>query len=113
MAGSDKHTMLDRLKQFSWKSLLQYDSIVRNIPMVLLLTGLAILYIWNHHSAHRQMRELQTIRKTLQEKSWEYATLKKELNNKSMQTEVSRMVRPLGLEELTSPPYKIKTSDDD
>lgn len=113
MAKGEKHTMRERLKQFSWKSLLRYDNIVRNIPMVLLLTGLAIVYIWNRHSAHRQMRELQTIRQTLQEKSWEYATLKKELNNKSMQTEVSRMVRPLGLEELTTPPYKIKTTDDD
>lgn len=105
--------MRERLKQFSWKSLLRYDNIVRNIPMVLLLTVLAIAYIWNRHSAHRQLRELQTIRKSLQEKSWEYATLKKELNNKSMQTEVSRMVRPLGLEELTTPPYKIKITDDD
>lgn len=112
--GSGNKTYIKRLLQsLQPKVLLEYNNIVRHVPMILLLAVLAVLYIWNRHSAHRQMRELQTIRQSLQEKSWEYATLKKELNNKSMQTEVSRMVRPLGLEELTTPPFKIKSTDDD
>lgn len=105
--------MRNRLQQLSPKTLLRYDNIVKHLPMILLLGVLAIIYIWNQHSAHRQLRELQSIQKGLKELSWEYATLKKDLNNKSMQTEVSAMVRPLGLQELTVPPVKIKVPHDD
>ncbi len=101
----------DFVKGLHPRTLLSYDKLVGNIPMVALLTLLAIMYIWNRHHAHRQMRELQDLKKELQELHWEHASLKKELNNKSMQTEVSRMVQPLGLEELREPPYKIEADD--
>lgn len=101
------------LKRINVREWFRYENLVRNIPMLLLLTALAIFYIWNRHSAHRHVVELNHIQSELKEANWEFASAKKELNNKSMQTEVSRGVESLGLRELSTPPYKILVSDDD
>lgn len=100
-------------KRSRLKEALSFDSLVRHMPMVLLLTMLALIYIWNQHSAHRQMMELARIKKELQEYNWEFSTARKELNNRSMQSEVARLVAPMGLRELTTPPYKLSEQDDD
>lgn len=93
---------------FSLKEMFHYDRIVRNIPMLLLLAALAVFYIWNRNSAYRQMLELEKTQKELKELNWEFATAKKQLNNKSMQTQVAKMAEPLGLQDLSEPPYKIE-----
>jgi cell division protein FtsL len=110
---SGKHSFKAALKRINVREWFRYDNLVRNIPMLLLLTFLAVFYIWNRHSAHRHVVELNRIQNELQEANWEFASVKKDLNNRSMQTEVSRQVEPLGLQELTTPPYKILLSDDD
>lgn len=86
---------------------LKYESLVKNLPMILLISFLALVYIWNRHSANRHIVELQKTQNELKEYNWEFASAKKELNNKSMQSEVARMVRPIGLEEISEPPIKI------
>ena len=110
---SGKSNFKAALKRINVREWFRYDSLVRNVPMLLLLTCLAIFYIWNRHSAHRHVVELNKIQNELKEANWEFASVKKELNNRSMQTEVSHQVEPLGLQELITPPYKILLSDDD
>jgi cell division protein FtsL len=95
-------------KAYSLKEIFRYERVVRNIPMLLLLTALAVFYIWNRNHAYRQMLELERTKKELKELNWEFSTAKKELNNKSMQTQVAKKVHPLGLKDLSEPPYKIE-----
>lgn len=95
-------------KGFGLKALFQYDRIVRNIPMLLLLMLLALLYIWNRNAAYREMLEVEKTQKELKELNWQFISLKKELNNKSMQTHVARNVKGLGIENRAEPPFKIR-----
>ncbi len=93
---------------FRLKDLFQYERIVRNISMLLLLMFLALLYIWNRNAAYREMLEVEKTQKELKELNWQFISLKKELNNKSMQTHVARSVEKLGIENRAEPPYKIR-----
>lgn len=110
---SNRPNIKEAIKRINVREWFRYENLVRNIPMLLLLTFLAVFYIWNRHSAHRHVVEYNRLQNELKEANWEFASVKKELNNKSMQTEVSRLVEPLGLEELITPPYKILVPDDD
>jgi len=95
-------------QRFRLKDLFQYDRIVQNLGMLLLLVLLAVLYIWNRNAAYREMLEVEKTRKELKELNWEFISVKKELNNKSMQTHVARSVSPMGIENRPEPPYKIR-----
>jgi hypothetical protein len=94
------------------KGLLGVDGWFSNLPFLLFLAALAIFYIWNGHDAEKKKKEVDQLRERLVELNWEFTTTRSELNNKSKQSEVSVMVEPLGLEELTVPPHKIVIKDE-
>jgi cell division protein FtsL len=100
-------TGLKGLKSFNLREQFSYNGLVSNLPMIFLLAFLGIIYIGNRHKATSNLMELNRIQKELKEAKWEFSSVKKELNNKSMPSEVARMVKPLGLEEMDKPPYKI------
>ena len=63
-------------------------------------------------ATQRLENEMILLQERLVELNWEFTTTRSELNNKSKQSEVSAMVEPLGLQELTVPPHKIVTKDE-
>lgn len=81
--------------------------ITYNFRYMLLITALAILYIGNTRYAERQLRKINDIQAKLKELRWEYMSTTSDLMLKSKQTEVAKLVAPLGLEELKQPPKKI------
>ena len=90
-------------------SVLTKDKVVRQLPFVLFITFLIILYIGNgYHSEKmiRQIMELQTELKELRARSISTAS---ELEFMSRQSEVAKLVesRGLGLKEAVEPPIKI------
>jgi uncharacterized protein (DUF3084 family) len=95
------------LRAFNLRDQFSYEGLVGNLPMIFLLAFLGIVYIGNRHKATSNLMELNRIQKELKEAKWEFSTAKKELNNKSMPSEVARMVKPLGLQEMDKPPFKI------
>ncbi len=90
--------------RIQWKRVLNYQSIVRQMPFFLFLTLLAVGYIYNGHYADKLNREIAKTSKQLQELQYEYKTVKSEVLFRSKQSELMKAVEPLGLIELTASP---------
>jgi len=91
-------------------TLLTRDKVTRQLPFVLFLTFLIILYIGNRYHAEKIIKEtliLQTELKELRARSISTAS---ELEFISRQSEVAKRVEAhsLGLKEAVNPPWKIE-----
>jgi hypothetical protein len=97
-------------KKTSWKRRFSYQWIVKNIPFFLFLAVLAIIYIYNGHFSDNTIKDINKTSKELKELKYEYKTLKSEVMLRSKQSELAKAVEPLGLKELTQPPFVLKDS---
>ena len=91
-----------------WKRLLNYQSIVKQVPFFLFLAFLAVLYIYNGHYADKTIRNINQTAKDVKELQYEYKTVKSEVMFRSKQSELVKAVEPLGLKELTVAPVVLK-----
>jgi Bacteriodetes cell division protein (FtsL-like) len=91
-----------------WKRLLNYQSIVKQVPFFLFLAFLAVLYIYNGHYADKTIRSINQTAKEVKELQYEYKTVKSEVMFRSKQSELIKAVEPLGLKELTVAPVVLK-----
>jgi len=91
-----------------WKRLLNYQSIVKQIPFFLFLTLLAVIYIYNGHYADKTIRNINQTAKEVKELQYEYKNVKSEVMFRSKQSELIKAVEPLGLKELTMAPVVLK-----
>jgi hypothetical protein len=91
-----------------WKRLLNYQSIVKQIPFFLFLALLAVIYIYNGHYADKTIRNINRIAKEVKELQYEYKTVKSEVMFRSKQSELAKAVEPLGLKELTASPVVLR-----
>jgi len=93
-----------------WKRLLNYQSIVKQIPFFLFLALLAIIYIYNGHYADKTIRSINETAKEVKELKYEFKTVKSEVMFRSKQSELAKAVEPVGLKELTIAPVVLKDS---
>ncbi len=91
-------------QRFKWKRILNYQSIVKQMPFFLFLAALAVLYIYNGHNADKLNRGIASTTKELKELQYEYKTIKGEVLFRSKQSELVKAVEPLGLKELIESP---------
>jgi hypothetical protein len=91
-----------------WRLRINYRAITRNMPFILFLAGLALIYIANSHLAEKKIRRINQLGREIKELKWEYLNVKSELMFRSKMSEVSKAVAPTGLKELNSPPQKIE-----
>jgi len=94
----------------AWKRMLSYRWIVKNIPFFLFMAVLAVIYIYNGHSADKTVRQMTRVNRELKELQYEYKTLKSEVMFRSKQSELARAVEPFGLKELLQPPVVLGDS---
>jgi cell division protein FtsL len=99
-----------RPRRAAWKRMLSYRWIVKNIPFFLFLAALAVVYIYNGHSADKTVRQMTKVNRELKELQYEYKTLKSEVMFRSKQSELARAVEPFGLKELLKPPVVLGDS---
>ena len=97
-------TKKEKEPRFHWKRLLNYQSVVKQIPFFLFLALLAVVYIYNGHYANKTIREISKTERELKELQYEYKTVKGEVLFKSKQSELVKAVEPLGLKELMAAP---------
>lgn len=90
-----------------WRLRINYRALVGNMPFILFLSGLALVYIANSHKAEKKVRRINKLSREIKELRWEYLNVKSELMFRSKLSEVSKAVEPLGLKELSNPPQKI------
>lgn len=88
-------------------SFLTRDNVVRNIPFILFLFGLGILYIANSHYAESNVIVTARTERELKELRSEFITIRSDLMTALRQTEVAKAVEPLGIKESVVPPKKI------
>ena len=97
-------------KNYHWKRLLNYKSIVRQIPFFLFLALLAILYIYNGHLADKTIRGITRSGVELKELQYEFKSVKGDVLDRTKQSELIEAVQPLGLKELTTAPVVLTDS---
>jgi hypothetical protein len=96
--------------QMGWKRLLNYQSIVKQVPFFLFLALLAVLYIYNGHYAEKTIRNINRTAREVKELQYEYISLKGEVLFRSRQSELVKAVEPMGLKELVSAPVVLEDS---
>jgi hypothetical protein len=94
----------EREIKFRWKRVLNYQSIVRQVPFFLFLAFLAVIYIYNGHYADKTIRDINKTSKEVKELQYEYKTVKGAALFQSKQSELLQVVQPLGLKEMTQAP---------
>jgi len=93
--------------------LLDKETLVKVLPFIFFLTLLAIVYIANSYYAEKKIREIDALNNELKELRSEYIATKSELMFKSKQSQVAKLVEPLGIKESVYPPVKIKVTKKD
>jgi len=83
------------------------DNFFANMPFILFLAGLAVIYIYNTHKMETTTRQIDKLKNEMKEYRWQYMSAKSNLMYNSKQTEVATAVEPTGLKELRVPPKKI------
>ncbi len=90
-------------------SILTRKSVIRQLPFILFLAFLAIVYITNRYHAEKITRRTIDLQEQLNELRAQYTTTASELMYLSRQSQVLKLVEEnnLGLKESTVPPNKI------
>jgi len=90
------------------KRFFSYSYLSKNIGFILFVAGLAVIYIWNTHSAERNIREMNVLNKELKELHYKHVTTQAELDNRSLESRVVQMVKPIGLKVSNELPKKLE-----
>ncbi|OFY58920.1 MAG: hypothetical protein A2Y87_12895 [Bacteroidetes bacterium RBG_13_46_8] len=98
-----------RVKEFIDGSILVRDTMTRQLPFVLFLTVLAVLYIGNRYHAERMVRKITETELEVKNLRAEQITIAAELMNISKPSEVAAIVneKNLGLKPSEEPPKKL------
>ena len=92
----------------TWSRWLQGQWLVKHVPFTLFLAVLAILYIANGHYTDNSIRNIGNAQQELKQLQYMYKTLKAEVMYRSKESELSKVVEPLGLKRLEEPPVKLE-----
>lgn len=85
--------------------------VLKNLPFVLFLSFLTIIYIANTHYAEKQVRQIQTLQKDVKELKRQYNSLKSEIMYKSRLAEIGEEVETLGLRKTAGRVKRITQED--
>jgi hypothetical protein len=90
-------------------SLLTKEKVVRQLPFILFLTGLAFIYIGNRYHAEKLVRENSRLQDEVRELRARALSTSAELMHLSKQSEVLHLLKEknMGLRESVTPPRKI------
>lgn len=94
----------------NWRGLVEkitYNGIVRNIPYLLFLALLGVLYISNSSRAVSLTRELAKKNKEIQELRWQYLDAQSTLMKATSESELTKRSQAIGLKPLEKPAYEI------
>lgn len=92
----------------SFKKVVRYDWITKNIGFFLFLAVLTILYIANGHWADNTIRDISRTTREIKHLQFEYKTLKSELMYQTRESELVKAVEQQGLKISEAPPIHIK-----
>ena len=107
--NSQKESRKGSFRNFIDGTVLTREVVIKQLPYIVFVVFLAIIYIGNRYHAERVVRESVYLQNEVKELRSEAITTSAKLMSRSRQSEVIRMVKEneLGLEELVEPPKKI------
>jgi hypothetical protein len=88
-------------------SIITQDNILRKLPYLIFLVGLAILFIANNYVSERIIRETNSVKRELKELQTEHLATLSEYLRKSQQSEIARRLNEIGIRESDVPPKRI------
>jgi hypothetical protein len=102
--------LIGSVKDFVDAQKFNREALVKQLPFLLFLAVLAIVYIANQYHAERLVNDVNSLKETRNEKRAEYISSASDLMKITQQSEVIRLINEQNLElkPLTSPPKKIR-----
>lgn len=88
-------------------SFLTNDKTTKNLPYLLFLAFLAIIYIGNSYYAEKNTRQAERMLKELRELRYKHISAKSQLMQRTRQSKVASILSSKGIKESTVPPKKI------
>lgn len=107
MTENNKNRIKDFKDKLDWKRILDYQKLVKNIPFIIFLGLIAILYIYNGHLADKLNVRAAKLEKKLKSLEYEHKSIKSEVIFYSKVSEMIRAVEPLGLKECKEKPVAL------
>jgi len=95
------------LKSIIQGTILTREKVVKQLPFLIYMVLIAVLYIANSYNADKVIIESTRIKKENEEYRYAYISLHSKLMNVSRQSELARKLVTTGLKELRVPPRKI------
>lgn len=98
-------------KKLSWRDVVEkisYNGIVRNIPFLLFLAVLSVLYIANGSRAVALTRSLTEKGKELKELRWQYLDIQSRLMYATSESQLIKRAESIGLKQLEKPAFEVK-----
>lgn len=83
------------------------EKTAKNLPFLLFLAFLGIIYIGNSYTAEKKIRRIEKLQKELKELRYDHIYTKSKLMSKSRQSEVAESLSDEGIKESRTPPAKI------
>jgi len=78
------------------------ETILKNLPFILFLGFIGMLYIMNAHYSEKKLWQIQKYKNEIEELKWEYASTKADLMYQTKQSEVQKAVENIGLKNSKS-----------
>jgi hypothetical protein len=104
-------TKKNSLKGYLAIGSLSANLVLKNLPFVIFLAFLTVVYIANAHFSERTVREIQGLQKDIKELRWKYMAITSENMYNSMRTEVEKKVSSSGLKsEGNNLPQRVKVN---
>ena len=104
-------------KPKEWRDYLTLDfsaeTVLKNLPFVLFLGFIGLLYIMNAHFSEKKLYQIQQIKGEIEELKWEYTSIKADLMYATKQSEVAKAVEEIGLKNGNSHPKRIIINKND
>lgn len=102
------------LREFLDGTVLTRELILGQLPFVLFLMFLALVYIANRYHSESIIRQINRVQNEIKDLRSEHISVSSDLMYLSKQSEVSRLAseKGLGLSEATRPPVKIIVSEE-
>lgn len=96
------------LRVFGIDDFISYGQVMQNFLFVAAIVFIGVIEIFNTHLAVRLNRSITKEQETIKELRWEYMTVKTDMNLKSKQSELQKVLEPYGIKTLQAPPVKIE-----
>jgi len=109
--GQVASAQTDPLAKTTWRDVVErfsYNGIVRNIPFLLFLSVLCVLYIANSSRAVSLTRELTEKGKQLKELRWQYLDIQSRLMLATSESQLTRRAADIGIKPLDKPAFEIR-----